>query len=117
VLLFLALFIKTTEEYVSIMRTRVQHPDVVSVMGNRMSRGCWSGRPSVRAAGRHTRGFYHHCLRRQRKGRIQANFYWAPVGATLTIYFENQGEEEITLYDGPYVCPDRKPGMRRRRKW
>ncbi len=39
------------------------------------------------------------------QGRVRADFYRAPVGATMRISFEGQGEE-IILYDGAYVCPD-----------
>jgi hypothetical protein len=104
-LLFFALFIKTTEEYDCIMRNVVQHPDVVAEVGEPVEPGLLAWSPFFESGGHVRQGYFVTNVSGPRgKGKIKADFYRAPVGATMTIFFESQ--EEITLYDGPYVCPD-----------
>lgn len=105
-LLFFALFIKTTEEYDCIMRTVIQHPDVVAAVGEPVEPGVFAWSPFFESGGHVRQGAFTTTVSGPRgKGRIKADFYRTPVGATMTIYFESQ-EEEITLHDGAYVCAD-----------
>ncbi|MGC9398421.1 MAG: hypothetical protein ACP5HM_04725 [Anaerolineae bacterium] len=105
-LFFFAFFIKTTEEYDCIMRTVVQHPEVVKEIGEPVEPGVLAWSPFFESAGQVRQGYFITRVSGPRgRGRIQAQFYRAPVGATMTIYFESRGEE-ITLYDGPYVCQE-----------
>lgn len=105
-LLFFALFIKTTEEYGCIMRTVVQHPNVAREIGEPVEPGLLAWSPFFESGGRVRQGYFVTNVSGPRgKGKIKADFYRAPVGATMTIFFESRGEE-LTLYDGPYLCPD-----------
>ena len=105
-LFFFAFFIKTTEEYDCIMRTVVQHPDVVKEVGEPVEPGLFAWSPFFESSGHVRQGYFITRVSGPRgKGKIKADFYRAPVGATMTIYFESQGRE-TNLYDGPYVCPD-----------
>jgi hypothetical protein len=107
-LLFFALFIKTTEEYACIMRTVVQHPDVVAAVGEPIEPGLLAWSPFFESGGHVRQGYFVTNVSGPRgKGKIKADFYRAPVGATMTISFESQGED-VTLYDGPYVCPENR---------
>ncbi len=104
--LFFALFIKTTGEYDCIMRTVVQHPDVVREIGEPVEPGLLAWSPFFESGGRVRQGYFVTNISGPRgKGKIKADFYRAPVGATMTIFFESQGQE-LTLYDGPYICLD-----------
>ena len=104
--LFFALFIKTTEEYDCIMRTVVRHPDVVREIGEPVESGLFAWSPFFESGGRVRQGYFVTRVSGPRgKGKIKADFYRAPVGATMTIFFESQGRE-TNLYDGSYVCPD-----------
>ena len=103
---FFAFFIKTTEEYDCIMRTVAQHPEVVREIGEPVEPGLLAWSPFFESGGHVRQGYFVTRVSGPRgEGKIKADFYRAPVGATMTISFESRGEE-IALYDGPYICPD-----------
>lgn len=103
---FFLFFIKTTEEYSCVLQTVQQDPDVVKALGEPVEPGLFAWMPFFESGGHVRQGYFTTTVSGPRgKGKIKADFYRAPVGSTLEILFEFEGDETV-LYSGPYVCPD-----------
>lgn len=103
---FFGLFIKTTDEYDCIMRTVERHPEVVEALGEPIEAGFFAWSPSFESAGQVRQGYFITRVSGPRgRGKIKADFYRAPVGATMEIRFK-VGGRETTLYSGSYACSE-----------
>ncbi len=104
--LFFGLFIKTTEEYDCIMRTVARDPEVVEAVGEPVAAGFFAWSPFFESGGHVRQGYFTTRISGPRgRGRIKADFYRAPVGATMEIRFEVDGQETV-LHSGDYTCPE-----------
>ncbi len=105
-LFFFAFMIKTTAEYACVLQVVRQDPQVVAALGAPIQPGLFAWTPYFESGGQVRQGAFVTAVSGPRgRGKIKANFYRTPVGATMAIDFCSQGKE-ITLYDGPYICPD-----------
>ena len=103
---FFGLFIKTTDEYACVMRTVERHPEIVEALGEPIEAGFFAWSPFFESEGHVRQGYFITRVSGPRgRGKIKADFYRAPVGATLDIRFEVDGQE-TTLYSGNYACPE-----------
>lgn len=104
--LFFGLFIKTTDEYDCVMRTVEEQPEVADALGEPIEAGFFAWSPFFESGGHVRQGYFSTRVSGPRgHGRIKADFYRAPVGATLEIRFEVDGRE-TTLYSGDYACSE-----------
>ena len=105
-LLFFGLFIKTTGEYACVIQTVEQHPKVVEALGEPIEAGFFAWSPFFESEGHVRQGYFTTRISGPRgRGKIKADFYRAPVGSTLEIYFEMDGQETV-LHSGTYTCPE-----------
>jgi hypothetical protein len=88
------------------METALSHPDVVAAVGEPVEPGLLAWISFFESSGHVRQGAFVTRVSGPRgRGRIRADFYRAPVGATMRVRFQQEGET-ITLYDGAYACPD-----------
>jgi hypothetical protein len=103
---FFGLFIKTTDEYACIMRTVARHPEVVEALGEPIEASFFAWSPFFESGGHVRQGYFITRVSGPRgRGQVKGDFYRAPVGATMEIRFEVDGQE-TTLYSGSYACPE-----------
>ncbi|MBN2392425.1 MAG: hypothetical protein JXR84_16970 [Anaerolineae bacterium] len=97
--------IKTSEEYACVLDTAERSARVIRVTGEPVTPGLFAWTSYFESGGGERQGQFSTTLSGPRgKGRLQAQFYRTPIGATLGIWFKtSQGETEV--YNGAYPCP------------
>jgi hypothetical protein len=96
--------IKTSDEYDCVLQTAGQSTQVISVTGEPITPGLFAWTSYFESGGGLRQGQFYTTLSGPRgRGRIQAQFYRTPIGATLGIWFKTGGEE-IEVYNGAYPC-------------
>ncbi len=97
--------VKTSAEYDCVMQTTRQSRQVISVTGEPLTPGLFAWITYFESGGGLRQGQFYTTLSGPRgRGRIQAQFYRTPVGATLGIRFKTGGED-VEVYYGEYPCP------------
>ena len=103
---FFGLFIKTTDEYACVMRTVEQHPEVVEALGEPIEAGFFAWSPFFESGGHVRQGYFITRVSGPRgRGKIKADFYRAPIGSTLSVWFKTGGQE-MEIHNGAYPCPE-----------
>ncbi|GAB4503519.1 MAG: hypothetical protein Fur0043_05110 [Anaerolineales bacterium] len=98
-------FAKTTEEYACTLQMARQSPQVAAVTGEPLTPGLFAWMPYFESGGGLRQGaFFTKLSGPAGRGTLRAEFYRAPIGATLYITFKSGGEEKV-IYDGAYPCP------------
>ena len=96
---------KTTAEYDCVLRTVEQSASVIMVTGKPITPGLFAWTSYFESGGGLRQGRFSTAISGPRgHGRIQAEFYRTPIGATLGIWFKT-GSEEMEVYNGVYPCP------------
>ena len=97
--------IKTSEEYACVLDTAERSAQVIEITGEPVTPGLFAWTSYFESGGGERQGQFSTSLSGPRgKGRLQAQFYRTPVGATLGIWVKAGGEES-EVYNGAYPCP------------
>lgn len=97
--------IKTSDEYDCVIQTAGQSAQVIAVTSEPTTPGLFAWTVYFESGGGLRQGQFYTALSGPRGcGRIQAQFYRTPIGATLGIRFKTDAEE-IEVYNGTYPCP------------
>jgi hypothetical protein len=97
--------IKTTPEYECALDMAGRSAQVVEITGEPLTPGLFAWTSYFESGGGLRQGRFSTSLSGPYgKGRLQAEFYRTPIGATLGIWFKTSaGETEV--YNGEYPCP------------
>lgn len=97
--------LQSRHEYDCVIQTTSQSAQVIAVTGEPVTPGLFAWTVYFESGGGLRQGQFYTALSGPRgRGRIQAQFYRTPIGATLGIWFKTSAEE-IEVYNGRYPCP------------
>ena len=97
---------KTTSEYRCALQVMKEDARVLASTGAPIQPGWIAWTKYYESGGMLTQGmFVTYVSGPDGGGTLEVNFYRAPVGATLGIWF-SKGGEEIEVYDGRYPCDE-----------
>jgi hypothetical protein len=98
--------IKSAPEYRCALGVLADSGQVASIAGSPLTPGLIAWTRFYESGGMLTQGaFTTHVSGPDGGGSVEVNFYRAPVGATLGVWFTSNGEE-IVVYDGEYPCDE-----------
>ncbi len=97
--------IKTSEEYACVLQLAERNPEVIGVTGEPVTPGLFAWISYFESGGGERQGAFATALSGpQGKGRLKAQFYRTPIGASLGVWFKTSAGE-IEVYNGAYPCP------------